>query len=270
MRANRDGPAQLAELCAARRHAADPHLDRLRVRRAQGRALCRNRPDQADRRLWRHQARRRAGGAGGLPARDRAAHLLGVCGDRQEFRAHHAECWRRPATSCGWSPTSSAARPRRRTSPARSSTSWRGWMTAGGTSMPACSTPPAAAWTTWHGLAEAVFDAAARHGGPRPVVEAISTADYPTPAPRPADSRLDCGKLARTFGVRLPDWRGSLARTVGGVIGARRRANLTCGRSNRYPRRDPALHLQRRALSSGAAGEPRGADHAGLAALLAR
>ncbi len=71
-----------------------------------------------------------------------------------------------------------------------------------------------AGWTTWHGLADAVFDEAARHGAPRPVVEAISTADYPTPAPRPADSRLDCAKLLRTFGLRLPEWRGSVARTV--------------------------------------------------------
>ena len=38
----------------------------------------------------------------------------------------------------------------------------------------------------------------------------ISTADYPTPARRPANSRLDTGKLARTHQIRLPDWRASL------------------------------------------------------------
>ena len=74
--------------------------------------------------------------------------------------------------------------------------------------------------TTWHGLAEAVFEAAARHGRPRPVVEAIATADWPTPARRPADSRLDCGKLADIFGVRLPEWRPSVARTVDAVLAA--------------------------------------------------
>ncbi len=69
-------------------------------------------------------------------------------------------------------------------------------------------------WTTWHGFAEAIFQDAARYGAPAPSLEAIRTEDWPTPARRPADSRLDCGKLARVFGVRLPPWRESLARTV--------------------------------------------------------
>lgn len=68
--------------------------------------------------------------------------------------------------------------------------------------------------TTWHGFAEAIFAAAARFGRPVPSIAAIATADWPTPARRPADSRLDCGKLDRTFGVRLPDWRPSLDRTI--------------------------------------------------------
>jgi dTDP-4-dehydrorhamnose reductase len=72
--------------------------------------------------------------------------------------------------------------------------------------------------TTWHGLAVATFEEAARFGARTPVVEAITTADYPTKATRPADTRLDCGKLAAVFGVRLPDWRGSLARTIDTVF----------------------------------------------------
>ena len=68
--------------------------------------------------------------------------------------------------------------------------------------------------TTWHGLATAVFQEAARHGHPVPEVEAIVTADWPTPARRPPDSRLDCTKLAQVFGVRLPPWRPSLARVI--------------------------------------------------------
>ncbi len=67
---------------------------------------------------------------------------------------------------------------------------------------------------TWHGLATAVFQDAARHDHPVPEVDAITTQNWPTPARRPPDSRLDCGKLAQTFGVRLPDWRASVARTV--------------------------------------------------------
>ncbi len=73
-------------------------------------------------------------------------------------------------------------------------------------------------WTTWHGLAVAAFQEAARHGRPMPAVHAIATADWPTPARRPADSRLDCSKLADTFGVRMPPWRPSLARTVDALL----------------------------------------------------
>jgi dTDP-4-dehydrorhamnose reductase len=75
--------------------------------------------------------------------------------------------------------------------------------------------------TTWHGLAVATFEEARRHGGPSPEVEAISTADWPTPAQRPADSRLDNGKLADTFGVALPPWRESLARMVDSLLAPR-------------------------------------------------
>ncbi len=65
--------------------------------------------------------------------------------------------------------------------------------------------------TTWHGLATAVFEDAGRWRQGAARVDAIAHADWPTPARRPADSRLDCGKLARVFGVRQPDWRASLA-----------------------------------------------------------
>ncbi len=73
--------------------------------------------------------------------------------------------------------------------------------------------------TTWHGLASAVFDRAAQHGLARPDVAPIATADWPTPARRPADSRLDCGKLERLFGLRLPPWQESVARTVDATFG---------------------------------------------------
>jgi dTDP-4-dehydrorhamnose reductase len=72
--------------------------------------------------------------------------------------------------------------------------------------------------TTWHGLARAVFAAAARHGFAEPTVEPIATADWPTPARRPPDSRLDCGKLFQAFGVRLPDWHASTIRTVDAIL----------------------------------------------------
>jgi dTDP-4-dehydrorhamnose reductase len=72
--------------------------------------------------------------------------------------------------------------------------------------------------TTWHGLATAVFARAARHGLTAPVVDAIATADWPTPARRPADSRLDCAKVHAAFGIRLPAWQDSVARTVDAVM----------------------------------------------------
>lgn len=63
---------------------------------------------------------------------------------------------------------------------------------------------------TWHALAQAIFS----HAPFAPTVEAIATAAYPTPAPRPANSRLDCTRLARDYGLVLPDWRDSLGATV--------------------------------------------------------
>jgi dTDP-4-dehydrorhamnose reductase len=69
--------------------------------------------------------------------------------------------------------------------------------------------------TTWHEFALAVFEEAARHGARVPKsVAAIATAEYPTPARRPANSRLNCLRLEETFGYRFPHWRESLARTI--------------------------------------------------------
>ncbi len=71
--------------------------------------------------------------------------------------------------------------------------------------------------TTWHGLATAVFEHSAGLRLTPPVVTPIATADWPTPARRPLDSRLDCAKLSGTFGVRLPDWREALDRVIAGI-----------------------------------------------------
>lgn len=80
-------------------------------------------------------------------------------------------------------------------------------------------------WTTWHGLAVATFEEAAGHGRPVPTVQPIQTVDWPTPARRPADSRLDCVKLADIFGVRLPQWRDGLARTIDHLLGGPQEAS---------------------------------------------
>lgn len=71
----------------------------------------------------------------------------------------------------------------------------------------------AAGETSWHGYAEAIFAEAKRAGlmEKSPVVHRITSADYPLPAPRPANSRLDCTKFRRDFDLALPDWRTGLA-----------------------------------------------------------
>ena len=68
--------------------------------------------------------------------------------------------------------------------------------------------------TTWHGFAGAIVRAGARLGTPQVPVIPITTAEYPTLAARPANSRLDCSKLERTFGVRLPHWQQGLAACI--------------------------------------------------------
>jgi len=68
--------------------------------------------------------------------------------------------------------------------------------------------------TSWAGFAEAIFAGSAARGGPSARVRPIATADYPTPARRPANSRLDCTKLADMHGVRLPHWQDGLARCL--------------------------------------------------------
>ena len=70
--------------------------------------------------------------------------------------------------------------------------------------------------TSWHGFAEAIFAEAVAAGVlPRaPKVEAITTAEYPTPAKRPAYSHLDVAKLEQDFGVVLPRWQDGLKRVI--------------------------------------------------------
>ena len=59
---------------------------------------------------------------------------------------------------------------------------------------------------TWHAFAEAIFAASPHH----PKVNPIPTAAFPTPAKRPANSRLATALLAERYGLMLPSWRESL------------------------------------------------------------
>lgn len=71
---------------------------------------------------------------------------------------------------------------------------------------------------SWADFAEAIFAASGAHGGPVAAVRRITTAEYPTPAQRPANSRLDCARLAAAHGVRLPAWRDSLPPVVARLV----------------------------------------------------
>ncbi|UYB51721.1 dTDP-4-dehydrorhamnose reductase [Xanthomonas sp. AM6] len=82
----------------------------------------------------------------------------------------------------------------------------------------------AAGQTTWHGFAEQLLARAVERGllARMPRVQAIASVDFPTVARRPAYSCLDPGELARTFGVRLPDWREGLAEVMDALPPAQR------------------------------------------------
>lgn len=71
---------------------------------------------------------------------------------------------------------------------------------------------------TWAAFADAILDEGAKHGHKRPPVVKIATADYPTPAARPANSVLDCARYSRVFEVAPPDWRASLADAVPALL----------------------------------------------------
>jgi dTDP-4-dehydrorhamnose reductase len=68
---------------------------------------------------------------------------------------------------------------------------------------------------TWADFAEAIFEQSASRGGPRAAVRRITTADYPTPARRPANSRLDCAKITSVLNWPMRPWRESLIACLG-------------------------------------------------------
>jgi dTDP-4-dehydrorhamnose reductase len=78
--------------------------------------------------------------------------------------------------------------------------------------------------TSWHAFAREIFQQASRRGALSRVPEVlpISSAEYPAAARRPANSRLDCTRLAERFGIRPPHWKAALEETLEGVITAGR------------------------------------------------
>lgn len=75
---------------------------------------------------------------------------------------------------------------------------------------------------SWHDLAVATMAEAAANGLRSVPVHRITTADWPTPAPRPANSVLDSARFAQAFGFAMPDWRASLRPIVERIAAERR------------------------------------------------
>jgi dTDP-4-dehydrorhamnose reductase len=74
--------------------------------------------------------------------------------------------------------------------------------------------------TSWAGFAGAIFAFSKTHGGAAATVRPIGTLEYPTKAKRPANSRLDNSKLAKTYGLRMPAWQNSLERVIARLVPA--------------------------------------------------
>lgn len=76
--------------------------------------------------------------------------------------------------------------------------------------------------TSWYGFAEQIFACARRHDLPVPDrLIPIPSAEYPTPALRPANSALSCEKIARLYGLAPPPWRDSVAVCINEIAGQR-------------------------------------------------
>ena len=72
--------------------------------------------------------------------------------------------------------------------------------------------------THWAGLASHIFAISRSLGGPFAEVVEIPSSDYPTPAKRPENSRLDCTKLARDYGLNIRPWPEAVAEIVARLL----------------------------------------------------
>lgn len=68
--------------------------------------------------------------------------------------------------------------------------------------------------TSWFGFTQAIAAHLSAQGKTCATLEPIPASAYPTPAARPQNSRLDCSKLAREWGVTQPDWDAALSECV--------------------------------------------------------
>jgi dTDP-4-dehydrorhamnose reductase len=77
--------------------------------------------------------------------------------------------------------------------------------------------------TSWYDYARHVIEFARARGVPLKVagdaVKPIATSAYPTPAQRPANSRLDVSKIETAFGLKMPDWKVHMNRVLNELLG---------------------------------------------------
>lgn len=71
--------------------------------------------------------------------------------------------------------------------------------------------------TTWCGFAREIFAVAEQDLGRKVRVDAITTAEFPTPAERPGNSRLDCSLLRAVHGIELRPWQEGLRAMMDGL-----------------------------------------------------
>jgi len=202
-------------ICGAARPAHRPRLDRLCVRRAPAKPLSRDGRTQPANGLRQLQAGRRGARSRCQSAAPDPAHVVGVQPLWAQLRQDHAAPGRgRPElrvvadqTGC---PTYAAdlaaailAMARRLPSMGSEAMPWGVYHVAGRGAA------------TWHAFAECIVGTAAAHYGLRPtVVHPITTPDFPTPAQRPANSQLDCSKLASVLDLRLPQRTDGVSRCL--------------------------------------------------------
>ncbi len=67
---------------------------------------------------------------------------------------------------------------------------------------------------SWRQFAEFIFSASQVRGGPTAIADPIPTSGYPTPAKRPANSVLDCTRIAEAYGLVMPGWRQGVEECV--------------------------------------------------------
>ncbi len=67
---------------------------------------------------------------------------------------------------------------------------------------------------SWRQFAEAIFTASQVRGGPFAAADPITSSSYPTPAKRPANSVLDCSKLADAYGLVMPHWKQGMEECI--------------------------------------------------------